>query len=92
MQRITEGNLDGSQLDLTQLRHSLSYTASKQAVLCSVNHLAKRDLIARMGRESRNGSVCTTLKMTSTGEALLRAYVPSLLSILVEDESEDIFF
>lgn len=86
MQKIAEGNLDGSQIDLTQLRYSLSYTATKQAILCSVNHLTERDLIARVGRESRLGSVCTTLEITSTGRALLSAYVPSLKSILIEDE------
>lgn len=89
MQKIAEGNLDGSQIDLTQLRFSLSYTASKQAILCSVNHLTERDLIARVGRESRFGSVCTTLEITSTGRALLSAYLPSLTAILVEDESSE---
>lgn len=47
LKKIERGNLDGSLIDLTQLRQSLSYTATKQAVLCSVNHLAKRDLVGR---------------------------------------------
>lgn len=90
MQKIAERNLDSSHIDLTQLRQSLSYTASKQAILCSVNHLTERSLIARVGRESRLGSVCTTLEITSTGRALLSNYVPSLQSILVEYESDEI--
>ena len=88
LQRIERGNLDGSLIDLTQLRQSLSYTATKQAVLCSVNHLAKRDLIGRMGRESRNGSLCTTLAITSNGKAILNTYAPSLKSVLIEADGE----
>lgn len=89
LQRIERGNLDGSLIDLTQLRQSLSYTATKQAVLCSINHLSKRDLVGRMGRESRNGSLCTTLAITSNGKAILNTYAPSLKSVLIEADGED---
>ena len=89
LQKVESGNLDGSLIDLTQLRQSLTYTATKQAVLCSINHLAKRDLIERTGRESRNGSLCTTLALTSNGKALLNTYAPSLKSVLIEADGED---
>ncbi|WDE15143.1 hypothetical protein KMZ14_10290 [Acinetobacter schindleri] len=89
LQRIESGNLDGSLIDLTQLRISLTYTATKQAVLCSVNHLAKRDLVGRMGRGSRNGSLCTMLAITANGKAILDAYTPSLKSVLIEADEED---
>ncbi|WP_425915140.1 hypothetical protein [Acinetobacter sp. TSRC1-2] len=89
LQKVESGNLDGSLIDLTQLKQSLSYTATKQAVLCSINHLAKRDLIERIGRESRNGSLCTTLTLTSNGKALLNTYAPSLKSVLIEADEQD---
>lgn len=88
LQKVESCNLDGSLVDLTQLRQSLSYTATKQAVLCSINHLAKRGLIVRMGKESRNGSLCTTLAITSDGKALISAYVPSLKSALIEADEQ----
>lgn len=88
LQKVESGNLDGSLIDLTQLRQSLSYTVTKQAVLCSINHLAKRDLIERTGRETRNCSLCTLLAITSNGRALLEAYVPSLKSVLIEADEQ----
>lgn len=84
LQKIRDGNIDGSKIDLTQLRQSLSYTATKQAVLCSINHLAKRGLIARIGKEKRNGALCTILAITSNGGAFLSTYTPSSKSGLIE--------
>ena len=71
---INGKNTDGSLLDLTQLRNSLSYTASKQAILASINSLVGRSLIERTAKVVRNSKICTTLAVTSDGEALLSAY------------------
>lgn len=90
LQKIERGNLDGSLIDLTQLRQSLTYIVTKQAVLCSVNHLVKRNLVGRMGRESRDGSLCTMLAITANGKAILDAYAPSLKSVLIEADEQDL--
>lgn len=83
---IKGGNLDGSHLDITQLRLALSYTATKQAVLCSVKYLVARDLVARVGRVVRSGRTYTTLKLTTQGEAFIAPYIVSLKSALIETE------
>lgn len=88
MQKIKEGNADGSLIDITQLRHALSYAATKQAVLCSVNVLINRSLVARAARETRGGRVHTTVELTALGEAHIESYVKSLKSVLVEDEED----
>lgn len=88
MKKIMAGNPDGSKIDITQLRHSLSYAATKQAVLCSVNVLINRSLVAHSGRETRKGRVHTTIELTALGEAHIESYVKSLKSVLIEDEDE----
>ena len=86
MQKIKDGNPDGTAIDITQLRNGLSYVATKQAILCSVNVLAKRALIARKPREVRNGRNHTPLVLTELGGAYIDSYVTSLRSVLVEEE------
>lgn len=71
MRLIQAKSNDCSLLDLTQLRESLSYTASKQAILASVNHLIERGLIERTAKEKRNSRMFTTLRLTSIGDAVL---------------------
>lgn len=88
MQKIKDGNADGSKIDITQLRLSLSYEATKQAVLCSVNVLINRSLVAHSGRETRKGRVYTTVELTALGRAHIESYVKSLKSVLIEDEDE----
>lgn len=70
---VSTKNVDGSMLDLTQLRNALSYTASKQAILSSVKHLIERSLIERTAKIVRKGYVYTTLSITGDGEHILRA-------------------
>ena len=86
---INGKNTDGTLLDLTQLRNRLSYVASKQAILGSINHLVKRGLIERVARVKRNGKIYTTLAITSDGEALLSAYTATV-SYPVEDFDIDL--
>lgn len=90
MQLIQAKNPDGSLLDITQLKNSLSYSASKQAILCSVNYLVKRGLVERIGRENRGGRLFTTIALTPLGSAHLASYVPDLKSVLLEPEGAEI--
>lgn len=90
MQKIQGKNPDGTLLDITQLRNSLSYTATKQAILCSVNYLVQRGLVERVARENRGGRLYTTIALTALGSAHLASYVPNLKSVLLEPEGSEI--
>lgn len=87
MRLIRQRNADGTAIDITQLVESLPYKASKQAVLCSVNHLVERELIERMAQEMRHSRKRTPLALTEQGEVWLKAYDPTELKrTLIEDE------
>lgn len=70
MTLLVKGNPDGSFLDLDQLRDSLPYTPSKEALTWSIRYLIGHGVMEKGGTEKRRKARRRILKPTEAGYAM----------------------
>lgn len=70
MKLISEGNEDGSPVDIDQLCERLTYKPSKEALQFSLRALAKHKMIERTETENRRGRRRRLLTVTKEGNKI----------------------
>ena len=65
---VCKGNTDGTPMDLNQLIDSVNYKVTKEAIQYSIRRMiVKKDLIRKVGTETRRGKRRVIYSATSLG-------------------------